>query len=167
VQYAYTSIANDFPRRRVHKTKCPFFTKGWILSAFLFSFGLPPLMRTSRSTWLYDNIPKARPDVMPPNNTITRHIIRNNQKSNPQQGNSYSCIVLFDVMKWTIGRNKLMDEKMVTLYVELSSRGWLFKRSDCDYLLHGYILTMRKRMIDRYKNIYSSCGQYSFAFQVE
>jgi len=72
--------------------------------------------------------------------------------------------VLFDVMKrCTIGRKKLRVAKMVTLHVELNSRACLFKRSDCDYLLHVYILTIRKRMIDRYKNIYSSSGQYSFS----
>ena len=47
--------------------------------AFFLSLGRPALMRTSRSTWLNDSSPRARPDVIPASSTSTTHEIMNIQ----------------------------------------------------------------------------------------
>lgn len=109
-----TSIAIEFPIKRVQSNRCWFFTTGNILPnnrqwnqfqsqfqriksqesspALIRSWGRPDLMRTSRSTNPRDMRPRVRPAISPAKATRDMMITRSNQNAAPQHEASDEAI---------------------------------------------------------------------------
>lgn len=113
--------------------------------AFFRSWNWPDLIRTSRSTWLKDKSPRASPDVTPANNTSTKLMARNTQKSSSQHGMSSFLMLILDQYA-TQYKNRLYGKK---------NSPWHTKRK---LLQVTYIISFGKQN-GKYENNHSSAEQ--------